>query len=167
MNDPTHSLPTQLNNSQLSNTQVDNTQATVEPSLTEVLGAYSEAGFDGDAFAHEGGMILCGSCQSMLAPEHIDIHSIRRLEGESDPSDNVGVVALICPVCNAQATMVLKYGPEATPDEVTIWQQTNDRRSSMILPPDMAPQESSETSGGAAYSTPSAKPELPPPTEFE
>lgn len=138
-----------------------------EPSLVEVLAEYADAGFDADAFAAEGGMILCGSCQSLLSPDHIDIYSIRRLEGSSDPSDNVGVVAIICPVCKAKATMVLKYGPEATVDETAIWHHTNDRRASPILPPDMPPGEDTAARLPPEFSTPSAKPELPPPVEFE
>jgi hypothetical protein len=138
-----------------------------EPSLVEVLDSYSAAGFDGDAFATEGGMILCGSCQSKLSPDHIDVHSIRRLEGTSDPSDNIGVVAIVCPVCKSQATMVLKYGPEASPDEVAIWHQTNDRRTSTILPADMPPSEHEPHVGPPVHATPTRQPELPPPTEFE
>ncbi len=138
-----------------------------EPSLVDVLDAYSEAGFSGDAFATDGGMILCGSCQSKLSPNHIDVHSIRRLEGASDPSDNMGVVAIICPVCGSQATMVLKYGPEATSDEVTIWHETNDRRNSSILPADMPSGEDQAHVGPPTIRLPTVQPELPPPREFE
>lgn len=137
-----------------------------EPSLVEVLDSYSAAGFDGDAFAVEGGMILCGSCQSKLSPDHIEVHSIRRLEGTSDPSDNMGVFAIICPVCKSQSTMVLKYGPEASPDELAIWHQTKDRRDSTILPSDMAPGEQDPYVAAPMHTTPT-QPELPPPTEFE
>ena len=140
-----------------------------ESSLIDVLSAYADAGFDGDAFASDEGMILCGSCQSRLAPDHIDVHSIRRLEGTSDPADNVGVVAIICPVCQARATMVLKYGPEASPDEVAIWQKTNDCRDSKILPPDMAPGEAAPEGIAPveAAAIPVRWPNLPPPVEFE
>ncbi len=137
-----------------------------EPSLVDVLSSYAEAGFSADAFAVAGGMILCGSCQSTLTPSHIAVYSIRRLEGTSDPSDNLGVVAIICPVCGAQATMVLKYGPEASPDEVTIWQQTTDRRDSVILPADMAPGEKA-ADGHLETGGTSAQKDMPPPIEFE
>lgn len=112
-----------------------------EPSLVEILAYYAQAGFDSDAFTAADGMLLCGSCSSLLAPDHIDVHSIRRLEGQSDPSDMVGVIAIVCPVCKAQATVVLKYGPEATPDENEIWQRTNDARDNYHLPPNSAPGE--------------------------
>ena len=138
-----------------------------EPSLVDVLSAYSEAGFDGDAFATDGGMILCGSCRSTLSPDHIDVHSIRRLEGTSDPSDNIGILAIICPVCESHATMVLKYGPEASPDEVAIWHQTNETRNSPILPANMAPGEDRPDPEATITRTPTTQSEMPPPIEFE
>lgn len=118
---------------------------TTEPSLVEVLAYYAHDGFDADAFSAADGMLLCGSCQSLLSPDHIDVHSIRRLEGQSDPSDNIGVIAIVCPVCKAKATAVLKFGPEATPDENAIWQRTNDARLSDLLPADSATGESDMT----------------------
>jgi hypothetical protein len=160
-------------NSDMENSDMENTEhmpsppIPTEPSLTDVLSSYSQAGFNSDAFAQADGMILCGSCQSSLAPGHIDVHSIRRLEGTSDPADNVGVVAIICPVCQAKATMVLKYGPEASPDEVTIWQETNDCRTSATLPPDMAPGEDSSEVRSPAPRTSAHQATLPPPVEFE
>jgi hypothetical protein len=138
-----------------------------EPSLVEVLGAYSEAGFNGDAFASKDGLILCGSCQSHLSPHYIGVHSIRRLEGKSDPSDNIGVVAIICPVCQSHATMVLKYGPEASPEEVAIWLGTKDRRKDWALASAHPPSEDRLHKGPPVYGTPTAKPEMPPPIEFE
>lgn len=112
-----------------------------EPSLLEILAYYAEAGFCADAHATDGGRMLCGSCQSSITPDHLDVHSVRRLEGASDPSDMVGVVAIICPVCDAHATAVLKYGPEASPDEIEIWQRTNDLRNGDVLGGHMAPGE--------------------------
>lgn len=112
-----------------------------EPSLLEILAYYAEGGFNADAHAMDGGQILCGSCQSLITPEHLDVHSMRRLEGASDPSDMVGVIAIICPVCNAHATAVLKFGPEASPDEIEIWQRTKDLRASDTLGGHMAPGE--------------------------
>jgi hypothetical protein len=119
----------------------DLSEAHQEPSVVEILRDYAGAGFSGDAFAGEYGLILCGSCQSRVAASYVQVYSIRRLEGASDPADNVAVLALICPVCQSRATMVLKYGPEASPDEVTIWHQTKDCRDRKIFPGDMAPGE--------------------------
>ncbi len=141
---------TEANNSDLT---ASDSNESVEPTLIEVLAAYASGGFDADAFVAPDGRLLCGSCQSLLAPDHIEVHSIRRLEGQSDPSDNMGVIAVICPVCGAHATAVLKFGPEASPEENEIWQRTIDARSSDILPGNAAPGElDSETETPAALS---------------
>ena len=112
-----------------------------EISVMEVLAHYAAAGFDGDAFVTAGGRMKCGSCDSLIAPTQVDIHSIRRLEGASDPSDMVGVIAMICPVCKSRLTAVLKYGPEASEDETAVWHLTHDLRSSNVLSGNMAPGE--------------------------
>ena len=88
----------------------------------------------------------CDWLQSLIAPDHMDVHSIRRLEGASDPSDMVGVLAIICPVCDNHATVVLKFGPEASPDEIEIWQRTKDLRESSTLDGHMAPGENDPAS---------------------
>lgn len=119
------------------------TQSTqpTDTSLLEVLAYYAEAGFDGDAFASDDGLVLCGSCGSKVSPDHVSVHSIRRLEGASDPSDMLGVLAVICPVCGKHSTCVLKYGPEVSPEEAAVWRRTEDLRHSDQLPANMAPGE--------------------------
>jgi hypothetical protein len=160
----------------------DPSDAQTEPSVVEILRDYAGAGFSGDAFASDYGLILCGSCQSRLAASFVQVYSIRRLEGASDPADNVAVLAIICPVCQSRSTMVLKYGPDASPDEVTIWHQTKDCRDRKILPGDMAPGENTidkhtddafkasipaATAATAAATASKPHRELPPPIEFE
>ncbi len=98
---------------------------TMEPAdetMTDVLAEYAEAGFVGDAFASTGGQISCGTCSWCLSPAHVAIEGMRRLEGASDPSDMAAVLAIVCPVCQTKATLVLKFGPEASVDEIAIWQ---------------------------------------------
>lgn len=112
-----------------------------EPSILEILEYYRAAGFGADAYAVDGGQMRCGSCQSLITPDHLDIRSLRRLEGASDPSDMVGVIAIVCPVCDAHATAVLKFGPEASPDEIEIWQRANHRRGDDMVVGHMAPGE--------------------------
>lgn len=119
----------------------DSTASGVETTLLELLSYYEQAGFGGDSFVTEGGLLLCGACSSRVAPDHVSVHSIRRLEGPSDPADAVGVLAVICPVCGSKSTCVLKFGPEATLDEAEVWSRTIDRRSSDQLPGNMAPGE--------------------------
>jgi hypothetical protein len=93
-----------------------------ETTMTDVLAQYAAAGFGGDAFAAAGGEIICGTCSSCVAPAQVAIEAISRLEGASDPSDMAAVLAIVCPICQTKATLVLKFGPEASVDEVAIWQ---------------------------------------------
>jgi hypothetical protein len=42
------------------------------------------------------------------------VSALARVEGASDPDDMAAVVAVTCPRCSARATLVVKYGPEAS-----------------------------------------------------
>jgi Zn finger protein HypA/HybF involved in hydrogenase expression len=122
----------------------------LESTLVEIDKEYSDAGFATDVFVTEEAMLLCSNCNSLLSPDYVDIHSIRRLEGASDPADVSAIIALICPVCGSGGTAVLQYGPEARPAEVEIWQRTNDRRSSGTLPSSATPPEHAASNTGPA-----------------
>lgn len=114
---------------------------TAEPTIVQIVAEYAEAGFSADAFVTEDGRLLCGSCGATSEPGGVEVHSIRRLEGHSDPADMSGVLALVCPACGARATAVLRFGPEADAGEQAIWLHTQDRRDSATLPPDSTPAE--------------------------
>lgn len=44
----------------------------------------------------------------------MQVDSLYRVEGASDPDDMAAVVAVTCPRCSAKGALVLKYGPEAS-----------------------------------------------------
>ena len=110
--------------------------------LMEVLDGYRAAGFVADFFAEDGPTVRCGKCDSVVAAAKLTMHSLRRLEGASDPADMMGVVATACPVCAAQGTMVLAYGTNASPEEAAVWLALTDRRGESELPSGAAPDES-------------------------
>ena len=112
-----------------------------EPSLLEILAYYAQAGFAGDAHVTDDGDIHCATCSSRIPAHRVDVHSMRRLEGVSDPDDMVGVIAIICPDCGAHSTAVLKYGPSATEGEVAAWHHTRDLRADDAVDGHMAPGE--------------------------
>lgn len=105
-----------------------------EPTILDIDREYAESGFDVDFFVTPDSMLNCSACSSLVSPDHVEVHSVRRLEGASDPSDMRAVIALICPVCSARGTAILRFGPEAQPEENEIWQRTKDRRDSDTLP---------------------------------
>ena len=108
--------------------------------LTEVVQGYRAAGFVTDFWAEESG-VRCASCQSVLDPSRMTMHSLRRLEGASDPADMVAVIATSCPVCGADGTMVVGYGSAATDIDADVLVAMSDRRDSDTLPASSAPDE--------------------------
>lgn len=109
--------------------------------LTEVLAGYAEAGFTSSFAAQDGGAIRCDSCGSELDPEQVDMRSLRRLEGASDPADMMAIVAMRCGVCEAAGTMVLGYGPAAADLDGDVLRALQDRRNEGELPAHAPPSE--------------------------
>ena len=81
------------------------------------MSEYEAAGFAGQAGSRPGGRLLCFSCRTESDASSFLVTDMRRTEGVSDPDDMLAVVALTCPQCKTQATVVLGYGPEATEDD--------------------------------------------------
>jgi hypothetical protein len=67
-------------------------------------------------------------------PEKTKMSSLRRLEGESDPSDMMAIVALTCPACGARGTVVLGFGPMATQQDSDVLQSLRDHRGDAKAP---------------------------------
>ena len=116
--------------------------------LTALLASYTTAGFDG-SFLVADDAIRCQSCQAVSQPSELRISSLRRLEGASDPSDMAAVVALICPRCGQRGTVVVRFGPEASPAEADLLRQAHDDRFSEEeeLPAAAAPHEARQGRG--------------------
>ena len=109
--------------------------------LSAVLADYASAGYAGDFRAGDDG-VQCGTCGVVSAMERIEVDSLRRLEGASDPADMAAVLATVCPACGTQGTLVVRYGPEMSEAEVMLLQHSQDRRYDNGLPPAAAPSES-------------------------
>jgi DNA-directed RNA polymerase subunit RPC12/RpoP len=92
------------------------------------------------------GPIECADCGQFVDPSAVNVHSIRRLEGASDPADMSAVLAVTCPACGSRATMVVRFGPEAGVGDDIVWKQTRDCRGSGLLPPDATPSEDTTSS---------------------
>lgn len=124
--------------------------------VTAVVNAYREAGFAGDFAVEEAtqpdgtvrAVVRCGRCASSLDPQRITMHSIRRLEGASDPADMVAVIAATCPVCANDGTVVVAFGPMASAADSAVLVAMRDERDDEVLPPAMAPGERSPGATG-------------------
>lgn len=116
-----------------------------EPTLTDVLASYAAAGFDSQLAATDNGLVHCFACGVSVAPADAELHSLRRLEGASDPADMLAVAAVSCRSCDAKGVLVLNYGPEATAGEAAVLLGLEDRRSDDILPAAQTPAEAGES----------------------
>lgn len=84
--------------------------------LTDVIDAFARDGYGGQ-FTEADSNVRCIACGVTSPPAAVELHELRRLEGASDPSDMLAVAALTCPNCGTGGTLVLNYGPEATPGD--------------------------------------------------
>jgi hypothetical protein len=73
-------------------------------------------------------MVRCGTCHQDTAPTDLDLLELIRLEGVADPADEAAVLALQCRLCGARGTAVVRFGPEAEPQEDAVLQAIEDRR---------------------------------------
>jgi hypothetical protein len=97
--------------------------------LVAVLAAYAAEGFDTDFFVTSEAMLRCGACRAAHAPTGVILHGLRRLEGASDPADMAAVLCLECPSCGAKGTAVVRFGPEAGPQDDEVLAAVEDHRS--------------------------------------
>ena len=114
--------------------------------LLEVLARYETAGFIGQFGAGDGGAVHCYACGTDHPARGVELVSLRRLEGASDPDDMLAVVALRCPRCGIRGTVVLGYGPDSAPEDGELLLQLEDLRGAEnpAVPPDAAPGEIAE-----------------------
>ena len=88
--------------------------------LTAVLDELTADGFTGSFVPRPGGQLLCTTCRETFAATELEPEQVRRLEGASDPDDEVVVVAAACPRCGAHASMTLGFGPTASDDDTGV-----------------------------------------------
>lgn len=88
--------------------------------LDEALQALEGQGFFGVFKPLRGGRILCASCGFDAPANEVRVEAQHRIEGVSDPADNLLVVGLRCPGCNDRGTLTLAYGPRARRDEADV-----------------------------------------------
>jgi hypothetical protein len=88
--------------------------------MFEVLRDLENDGFSEDMVAREGGRVLCRACDTESAAADLRVIDLRRLEGASDPGDMSAVVGVRCPSCDAGGVLVLRYGPDAGPEDTDV-----------------------------------------------
>jgi hypothetical protein len=97
-----------------------------QPPQTEGLGLgeshrhLEQRGFQEQFRAAKEGRVLCLSCGGESPAKEFKVDSQKRVEGVSDPADEMLVVALHCPQCGARGTLTLAYGPRAGREEAAV-----------------------------------------------
>jgi len=97
-----------------------------EVRLADVIAGYEAAGFDCQMFVDDEGHIVCGP--QRCRPDEVILHSMRRLEGASDPADEASVAAVELPGSGAKGVLVLRYGPEVSAAEGEVYRSLTDHR---------------------------------------
>lgn len=91
-----------------SGTPSDNT------TLVAVINDLEAEGYTASFGARDGGRLHCSSCGQESQSGEFVVMTVRRLEGASDPDDQVLLIAATCPACGARGTAVFGYGPESS-----------------------------------------------------
>ncbi len=106
--------------------------------LTEVIAGYVQDGYALAFYVAEDGLRCPDG--NMVGVGDVAIHSLRRLEGASDPADEVSVVAVDV-TGYGKGTIVLRHGPAASPAEAQLLGLAHDLRGRGDIPPDMPSSE--------------------------
>jgi len=110
--------------------------------LSAVLESYASEGFDGVfEFVNECGDLCCSTCRQAISADQVPLHSVRRLEGASDPADMLAVCAITCTNCGVGGTVVVTYGPLAAAEEASFLSRARDQRDDDLGPRDSTPDE--------------------------
>ena len=109
-----------------------------EPSdvtLTSVIDAYRADGYDID-YAVENDVLVDGEGRA-IDPVDVVVVSMRRLEGASDPADELVVAAITIRDGSGCGTVVLRFGPEASAAEAFLLRAADDQRGQADVPAHM------------------------------
>lgn len=88
--------------------------ATDAQTIAEVLAEFESAGYGVNLVAVEGGSIKVVGTEVEVGASEVAVAYCRRLEGVSDPADEVMVAAVELPD-GTKGTLVLSYGMNASP----------------------------------------------------
>lgn len=106
-----------------------------EETLTDVVARYEKEGFKGQFAARAGAKVFCNTCRQESNAGKVSLLALHRLEGVSDPGEEMAVAALECPLCHAKGTLALTFGPGSTPEDGMVLAQLPDDRGTTGIRP--------------------------------
>ena len=95
--------------------------------LTTILAQLVADGYDADLYARDG-MLMCRDCDEAIDPSTVVIDRVERLEGDSDPDEEVAVFALSEGPCGRKGTYTVVYGPNVPAADAAIERKLRDAR---------------------------------------
>lgn len=90
-----------------------------ELSLSQTVDDLTARGWDKEFTAGDSGMIRCGLCGDVIPPMDVQIDSVHRFEGASDPDDEAAVFALTCH-CGCRGVYIVAYGPSMSSEDADV-----------------------------------------------
>jgi hypothetical protein len=93
--------------------------------LVRAIDSLEARGFKGQFRAKRDGLVQCLACEAKAPAFEVAVEKMVRVEGVSDPDDMGLVVAVQCKQCRTKGTLVLAFGPRATPEDAEIIQSLN------------------------------------------
>jgi hypothetical protein len=85
--------------------------------MPEAIERLRGQGYGEDVSAVAGGRLRCGGCGAVVPAADVAVVETVRFEGESDPADEVILLALNSP-CGHRGLYDTPYGPAASPADV-------------------------------------------------
>lgn len=101
-------------------------------SLVEVVDRYEHHGFPSQFGARPGGNVHCMSCRRDHPAAWVPLLALHRLEGDSDPEEEIAVAAVECPACEERGTLSLSFGPSASVEDKLVLSLLDDRRDESV-----------------------------------
>jgi len=101
-------------------TRHEGPSGTSRPNVADSLRHLEKKGFEAQFIPREGAKLQCGECRYTMSPEEIRQLTLRRVDFETDPSQQALIAALECPQCHAKGTYAFSYGPQADANEAEI-----------------------------------------------
>lgn len=99
--------------------------------LMDAIRLYEERGYGAQFGTRAGGEVKCFTCGNASHPDDLEMRSMRRVEGVSDPADEALVAAVVCPRCDAHGVLTMMYGPMAPPEDNEALRHMRDAREAL------------------------------------
>jgi hypothetical protein len=110
--------------------------------VSELVARYEAQGYVMSFGVEPEGKLRCGACRTVSDAEDCHVDGMARAEGPSDPADMALVAVVRCPWCTVAGTLVVGYGPMASPEDSDVAALLSDEREEgepAVLFPDEKP----------------------------